>query len=79
MTSKAFNDLFLSFWVKEGDGSTRNSDDDAAFGSMSDNPNFHVYLLIYGLSALGFLLLQVSLPNYYHIGKLRNREELLLL
>ena len=29
-------------------------------GPLKNNPNFHVYELIYGMSGVGFLLLQVG-------------------
>jgi ATP-binding cassette subfamily C (CFTR/MRP) protein 5 len=57
MLSKGFSDLFLSYWIGQGDGNTY---EDGSIGSLRDNPNFKIYALIYGMSGLGFLLLQVS-------------------
>ncbi len=59
MLAKAFSDIFLSYWIKTGDGSARETDDDAAVGPLHDNPHFSTYAVVYGMSGLGFLLLQV--------------------
>ncbi len=59
MLAKGFNDLFLSYWINQGDGS--DGDDDENAGSLRANSNFETYALIYGMSGLAFLLLQVRL------------------
>jgi hypothetical protein len=64
MLAKAFSDIWLKYWINDGAGSAQNSTNDNGssnddVGALRDNPIFGTYAVVYGMSGLGFLLLQV--------------------
>jgi hypothetical protein len=63
MLAKAFSDIWLKYWINDGAGSAQDSTSSGAsddeVGALRDNPIFDTYAVVYGMSGLGFLLLQV--------------------
>uniref|UniRef100_A0A8C5HE38 ATP-binding cassette sub-family C member 5 n=1 Tax=Gouania willdenowi TaxID=441366 RepID=A0A8C5HE38_GOUWI len=60
--STTFSNYWLSFWLKQGDGSNSTT---ASSGDISENPSLHFYQLIYGLMVIVTLLLAIIKCFFY--------------
>jgi ATP-binding cassette subfamily C (CFTR/MRP) protein 5 len=70
MSTKALNDWWLGFMVGKGDGQTHPPGTGA--GSINDNPRRSYYLLVFGMTALLMLVLQVLRGWWFNWATLRS-------
>lgn len=65
--STAFGNWWLSYWLRQGDGSFDNGTSSNP-GNITENPNLHFYQMIYGLIIVAMLLLVlVKCLVYTHV------------
>jgi ABC-type multidrug transport system fused ATPase/permease subunit len=74
MGTKAFSDWWLGYMVGRGDGQIHPPGVGA--GSINDNPRRWFYLLIFGMTAVIMLLLQVFRGWWYNWATLRSSLQL---
>lgn len=64
MGTKVFSDWYLSFWIREGDGTT-------SAGNLADNPDRNRHALIFGMTIIALVVMQLIRGFMYTRAVLR--------
>eukprot|EP00045_Choanoeca_perplexa_P015068 m.182226 g.182226 ORF g.182226 m.182226 type:complete len:1453 (+) comp16881_c0_seq1:165-4523(+) len=70
---KIASDIFLSWWLEQGDGDSLDDDDP---GAISDNSDVNLYSLIYGMSAVALIVAQAIRAWLYNSRVLRSSTKM---